>query len=195
MRFELEPHHRDTPDDTLIADLRRVAAEAGSSSVTIDQYNERGQYHATTLTRRFGSWFKALELAWLPRTRNLNIPDEAFFENLVEVWTKLRRQPKYTSSRTFCEQAPASETHRGLLHRDELGCEPCREEIRWPDRQNLPHQWKPSTCGVTAAARSRCAWEAPAGATRCRREVCPEGRRPMSRRPRPVPRNRRLPAW
>ena len=88
MRFELEPHHRDTPDDTLIADLRRVAVESGSSSVTIDQYNDRGRYHATTLTRRFGSWFKALELAGLPKTRNLNIPDEALFENLVEVWTQ-----------------------------------------------------------------------------------------------------------
>jgi Homing endonuclease associated repeat len=95
MRFELEPDHRDTPDDSLIDDLRRVAAEAGLLSVTIDQYNEHGRYHATTLTRRFGSWFKALEMAGLPRTRNLNIPDEALFENLVEVWTKLGSQPKY----------------------------------------------------------------------------------------------------
>jgi len=46
MPFELEPHHRDTPDDTLIDDLRRVAIEAGSSSVTIDQYNERGRVRA-----------------------------------------------------------------------------------------------------------------------------------------------------
>jgi hypothetical protein len=95
MRFELEPHHRDTPDDTLIADLRRVATETGSSSVTIEQYNERGQYHATTLTRRFGSWFNALQLAGLSKTRNLNIPNEELFENLVEVWTKLGAQPKY----------------------------------------------------------------------------------------------------
>ncbi len=83
MRFELEPHHRDTPDDTLLADLRHVAVETKSSSVTIDQYNERGQYHATTLTRRFGSWFKALDLAGLSRTRNLNIPNEELFENLT----------------------------------------------------------------------------------------------------------------
>jgi hypothetical protein len=96
MRFELEPHHRDTPNDDLIGDLRRVANEVGTSSVTIDQYNERGRYYATTLTRRFGSWFKALELAGLPRTRNLNISDEELFENLVEVWTKIGIQPKYS---------------------------------------------------------------------------------------------------
>ena len=95
MRFELEPHHRDVPDTELIDDLIRVAAKTGASSVTIDTYNEHGRYHATTLTRRFGSWFKALELAGLKKTRNLNIPNEALFENLVEVWTKLGRQPKY----------------------------------------------------------------------------------------------------
>jgi hypothetical protein len=87
MRFELEAHHRGTPNDDLIEDLRRVASEVGASSVTIDQYNERGRYHATTLTRRFGSWFKVLELAGPPKTRNLNLSDEELFENLVEVWT------------------------------------------------------------------------------------------------------------
>ncbi|MGH7039709.1 MAG: homing endonuclease associated repeat-containing protein [Stellaceae bacterium] len=95
MQFHLEPYHRNTTDAELIEDLRRVAVDAGASSVTIDVYNEHGRFHATTLTRRFGSWFKALERAGLDRTRNLNIPNEALFENLVEVWTRLGRQPKY----------------------------------------------------------------------------------------------------
>jgi predicted restriction endonuclease len=95
MRFELEPHHRNTSNDDLVADVKRVANEVGSTTVTIDQYNDHGRYHATTLTRRFGSWFKVLELAGLPKTRNLNIPNEALFENLVEVWTRLGSQPKY----------------------------------------------------------------------------------------------------
>ena len=95
MQFELESHHRDIPDQELIDDLARVANELNASTVTIDTYNERGRFHATTLTRRFGSWFKALELAGLKKTRNLNIPNELLFENLVDVWTKLGRQPKY----------------------------------------------------------------------------------------------------
>lgn len=95
MKFELEPHHRDIPDEDLIADLSRVAAEMLKKRVTIDQYNERGKYHATTLTRRFGSWFTALELAGLQRTRNLNISNEVLFENLAELWLKLGRQPRY----------------------------------------------------------------------------------------------------
>lgn len=95
MQFQLEPYHRNTTDAELIEDLQRVAAKLGMSSVTIDVYNEHGQFHSTTLTRRFRSWFKALELAGLEKTRNLNISNEALFENLVEVWTHLGRQPKY----------------------------------------------------------------------------------------------------
>ena len=57
MKFELETHHRNVPDADLIADLARVASDLNQDKVTIDEYNERGTYHATTLTRRFGSWF------------------------------------------------------------------------------------------------------------------------------------------
>jgi hypothetical protein len=95
MKFRLEPHHRNVPDDELIQDLSRVAAELGSRRVTIDQYNERGQFHATTLTRRVSSWFKVLATAGLEKTRNLNISNEELFENLAEVWPKVGRQPRY----------------------------------------------------------------------------------------------------
>lgn len=95
MKFQLEPHHRDIPDEELLEDLVRVANELGKDKVTIDEYNERGRFHNTTLTRRFGSWFTALEKAGLKRTRNLNISDEELFNNLVDVWTSLGRQPKY----------------------------------------------------------------------------------------------------
>jgi len=51
MKFELDNYNRNTPDETLIADLKRVANDLGKSP-TIDEYNERGTYHATTITRR-----------------------------------------------------------------------------------------------------------------------------------------------
>lgn len=95
MRFELEPHHRDVPNEELIGELQRVAALLSRHSVTIDQFNEHGKFHSTTLSRRFGSWFKALEAAGLERTRNLHLTNEQLFENLVTVWLKLGRQPKY----------------------------------------------------------------------------------------------------
>jgi 5-methylcytosine-specific restriction endonuclease McrA len=95
MKFELEPYHRNTTDDELLSDLRRVAGDLRKSSVTGDEYNERGRFHSCTLCRRFGSWFKALAQAGLGKTRNLNIPNEELFNNLAEVWARLGRQPKY----------------------------------------------------------------------------------------------------
>lgn len=95
MIFQLESYNRNVPDEELINDLLRVAKELEQNKVTIDQYNERGKFHNTTLTRRFGSWFKSLEKAGLEKTRTLNITNDELFENLVEVWTSLGRQPKY----------------------------------------------------------------------------------------------------
>jgi hypothetical protein len=95
MRFELEAHHRNVPDDELLGELRRVARMLEKDSVTIDLFNEHAKFNSSTLSRRFGSWFKALEAAGLKRTRNLNITNEALFENLVSLWLKLGRQPKY----------------------------------------------------------------------------------------------------
>lgn len=95
MRFELENHHRNVPDDELLDDLKRVASELAKPKITIDEYNERGKFHATTLTRRFGSWFVALDKAGLQKTRNLNISNEELFENIVYVWTNFGKQPKY----------------------------------------------------------------------------------------------------
>jgi hypothetical protein len=95
MQFELNKYHRNVPDDELITDLKRVADELHKSP-TLDEYNELGAYHSTTLTRRFGSWFKVLEIAGLSKTRSpINISWEELFKNLEEVWIKLGRQPRY----------------------------------------------------------------------------------------------------
>lgn len=97
MKFQLKEHHRNTPDDELIEDLKSVAAKLKKRSITIEDYNGNGRFHNTTLTRRFGSWLKILEIAGLEKTRTpLNIPTEELFRNLEEVWNKLGRQPKYS---------------------------------------------------------------------------------------------------
>ena len=96
MKYELEKYHRNTPDEDLIGDLIQVSKLLNENSVTIDEYNENGEYHATTLSRRFGSWFKALEKANLERTRTLGVTDEEYFKNIEKVWTRLGRQPHYS---------------------------------------------------------------------------------------------------
>lgn len=95
VEFVLNEYNRDAPDETLLADLRRVARELGKSP-TIDEYNVRGRFHASTLARRFGRWTAATAAAGLGPTRSpLNIPIEDLFENIEQVWTRLGRQPRY----------------------------------------------------------------------------------------------------
>lgn len=90
MKFELNEYHRNTSDEELIEDLMRVAKLLQKDSVTIDDYNQYGQFHATTLTRRFKSWFSCLDKAGLQMSRSMiNISDEDLFEELENVWTKL----------------------------------------------------------------------------------------------------------
>lgn len=68
MKYELEPYNRNVPDEELLADLSRVAKELGKNRVTIDEYNERGRFHATTLTRVLDrGLLRQTGLAWAGR--------------------------------------------------------------------------------------------------------------------------------
>lgn len=94
MKFELEEFHRDISEDEMIADLKLVAENIRKNSVTMEEYNELGKYHPSTLTRKMGSWFEILKKANLESTRSpINIPDEELFKNLEEVWIKFGKQP------------------------------------------------------------------------------------------------------
>lgn len=93
--FELKPYNRDTPDASLIEDLRDVAERLGRSP-TIAEYNEFGNYHSSTLARRFGKWTMAITEAGLPATRSvINIPIDELLNNIENTWIRLGRQPTY----------------------------------------------------------------------------------------------------
>ncbi len=96
MEYILNKAHRNLSDEELLQDLKQVALKIDKETVTIDEYNQNGKYHATTLTRRFGSWFKCLEKAGLKPSRSkLNISEEELFSNLEKLWQHFGRQPKY----------------------------------------------------------------------------------------------------
>lgn len=100
MKFELDDYHRNLSDRELIDDLKYVADLIKKNTVTIDEYNECGHFHATTLTRRFGSWFKCLEYANLAPSRSkIGISNEELFEEIENIWTKLSKQPSYAQMR------------------------------------------------------------------------------------------------
>ena len=78
----------------LIADLQRVATQAGASHVSQNTYRRLGAYSSTVMKTRFGSWNKALEAATLSSAHRLNLSTEELFANVVDVWTALGRQPR-----------------------------------------------------------------------------------------------------
>ena len=109
MKFELRKTARGLSDEDLLADMRLVAQNLGRNTVTLAEYTHNGRGHCSTIQRRFGSWFKALDLAGLqPSRSSIGITDDALFENLRIVWTELGRQPSYTEVRTPLSRYSAS---------------------------------------------------------------------------------------
>lgn len=93
MKYELNIYHRNTPDQELLDNLKKVAIKLGKDKITRSEYKENGKYSSQTLERRFGSWNKALEKSGLQINYQRNISDEELFKNIEEVWIKLGRQP------------------------------------------------------------------------------------------------------
>jgi len=63
MKFELKPDNRNASDEELLADLKNVAENLGLNSLSKKDYLEHGRFNYSTITRRFGSWNKALTMA------------------------------------------------------------------------------------------------------------------------------------
>jgi len=93
MKFELNTYHRNTPDQELLDDLKKVAAHLNKDKIRRDEYTEYGIFNAGTLEKRFGTWNKAIESAGLNVTVKRNLSDDDLFDNIEEIWIKLGRQP------------------------------------------------------------------------------------------------------
>jgi hypothetical protein len=91
--FQIRLRRRDIGSAEIIEDIRRVSSERGSVTVTRQQYDEHGQFGATTVIRNFGTWNKAIEAAGLQWANRQDITNEELFENIATVWTHLGKQP------------------------------------------------------------------------------------------------------
>ena len=97
MKFEVNKVNRNIPKEELLADVKNIASTYGLTTMSQDIYVQYGKFHPTTLIRRFGSWFKVLELCDLKPSRSrINIPNEELFANIEQIWLTLGRQPKYS---------------------------------------------------------------------------------------------------
>ena len=113
MKYELNTFHRNTPDQELLDDLKRIATKLGRDEITWREYEGQGNFAPITVTTRFGGWNKALEKAGLAVTRKQNLSDVELFENIEEVWIKLGRQPLYEEiKRPFSKYSAAPYKNR-----------------------------------------------------------------------------------
>jgi 5-methylcytosine-specific restriction endonuclease McrA len=83
------------PETQLIEDMQRVAEKLGKKAITIAEYEEYGKFGSSAISKRFGGWNKAKMAAGLKIGRLYNLTDEDYFENILNVWQTLGRQPKY----------------------------------------------------------------------------------------------------
>lgn len=82
--------------DELVVELKRVASQLSSQTLTVEQFNDYSHIAASAISRRFGSWNMGLQAAGLkPVNMGRRYTEEDYFENLLSVWTYLGRQPKY----------------------------------------------------------------------------------------------------
>jgi 5-methylcytosine-specific restriction endonuclease McrA len=83
------------PEEHLLTDMQSVAKKLNKKAITISDYDNHGKFGSSAITKRFGGWNKAKEVANLKICRLYNSSEEDFYENLLNVWQALGRQPKY----------------------------------------------------------------------------------------------------
>ncbi len=91
----MEYGEREIREEVLLADLKRVSEELNNPNISVNDYGIHGKYTAETMRARFGSWNNAKEKANLEINIKKNITDIDLFNNILEIWTKLGRQPKF----------------------------------------------------------------------------------------------------
>lgn len=91
----MEYGEKEIKDEVLLADLRRVANELSKPDMTSDDYNKYGKYTSVTMGVRFGTWNKAKQKANLEVSNVINNSNEELFQNILELWTLVGRQPKF----------------------------------------------------------------------------------------------------
>ena len=98
IKFKVKIRTRNIEERLLIEDLKSVAKKIGKESITRREYETYGKYSYTTIRRRFGSWYTALEKANLNSSRRkIHNPIEDLLENIANVWVHLGKQPSYQS--------------------------------------------------------------------------------------------------
>lgn len=95
MQFEFIPTRKaSVSEEEILGDLQNTAKKLNKETITQKEYRENGSYDDTTVSRKFGTWNQALKTAGLQYSNETNISDERLFNNLLNLWEHLGRQPR-----------------------------------------------------------------------------------------------------
>ncbi|HSV12846.1 MAG TPA: hypothetical protein VLI90_01205, partial [Tepidisphaeraceae bacterium] len=78
----------------ILDDIRAVARRLRAERLAFGAYRALGRYGMGPIYRQFGSWRAAAEAAGVVPRRYAARGDRALYDNLEQVWRRLRRQPR-----------------------------------------------------------------------------------------------------
>ena len=81
--------------EDLLNDMCYVVEKYNLKILSAGEYDKYGQYNHYKIVRIFGSWNVALKAAGLYYNLAKNLTEEELFDNLLNIWQKLGRQPYY----------------------------------------------------------------------------------------------------
>lgn len=90
-----KPHAKRSRRTLMIEDIKRTAKHLGKQTISKIEYNIRGVFTSHMVTREFGTWDAAVNLAGLKSARS-PIPARELLDEMKRVWIITGRQPRRT---------------------------------------------------------------------------------------------------
>lgn len=85
MEFKLKPDNRNSSDEELINDLKRVAHDLWKSYISREEYNKYWRYSEWTLRKRFWGWLNTLEIAGMKHLRKYDATKEDILNEIKRI--------------------------------------------------------------------------------------------------------------
>lgn len=92
MKFVLSIKNKKINNEDILMDLKDIFRRLNISSLSMKDYDENGKYSSSLVSRRFGSWNKALKEANIPCRQEYWSVNELML-NISSVWISKGQQP------------------------------------------------------------------------------------------------------
>ena len=93
-KFEYTPpKNASVSSEELLNNLKKVASDNNTDILPQRLYKKYGKYDVTNISRRFGTWNKALLKSGLKPGNINNYSDEELFEDILNIWQYKCKQP------------------------------------------------------------------------------------------------------